>query len=412
MLTQLGKVFDVDLLLLTREPLRDEQRAALAACCRRIIRVPLRGATRLDKLLLACRSLYRRRPYHCSLIEASLGACPEVLEWILEYPGVVYASYGHWGTLVHRQDARNWILDQQHVATDFWRVYRAQTRNPFLKIAAGVNIRLATGHFRHVYPAVGQVVSVCDEDRELTYAVARSASVEVIANGVDCAHYAPAPSPRSGTDTLLFVGTSEPRNVTALTRVIRRILPGVQRQLPSSQLLVAGNIATRDQALFKDVRSAVFTGPVDDLRDAFNGTDVFVVPHTDTHGSQLKVAVAMAMGMPIVSTVQGIRGMPLVADQSVLTAADDEQFANAVVALLADADLRRRLGAAARAAALAHLDWPALGKRLVALVHQVGHGAGSENTVSHLREALPGPRLPARLHSDEPHPGDEERQWT
>ena len=375
LLRELSHAFDVELLLLTREPLSDEQRAVLGEFSRRITRIPLRGVAGWDRLRTAWRSLTWGRPYHCSLVEASFHAHPDVLQRVLHFAGVVYASYGHWGTLVHGQTAKNWIIDQQHADADAWRVYVAQVSSPFVKAAASVNWRLAVRHFRHIYPGVGRVVSVCEEDGQLTLALAPTASVEVIENGVDCSYYAPDGRMKPGRRSVLFVGTASPRNMKALKRFVGQILPLVRRSMPAVQMVVGGDFGPRAQAQFDGERDIVFTGPVDDLRDAFNNSDVFVVPHADTHGSQLKVALAMAMGMAIVSTSEGVRGMPLVDGQSALIAADDEEFAARVVALLNDAPRRARLGAAARQSALARLDWPVLGKRLVKMVENVALAA-------------------------------------
>jgi glycosyltransferase involved in cell wall biosynthesis len=84
-----------------------------------------------------------------------------------------------------------------------------------------------------------------------------------------------------------------------------------------------------------------------------------------------KIAEAMAMGMAIVSTPQGMRGFSLVNGESVLIAHNEEQFASHVVALLRDQARRRSLGAAAREVALSTIDWPVLGKRLVGIIHSV-----------------------------------------
>jgi glycosyltransferase involved in cell wall biosynthesis len=371
LLTQLSTHYDVELLLLTRTPLTAEQHTVLSQFSRRIRRVPLRGGSRADKVRLAWRSLVRKRPYHCSVIDASFEEHPDLLEEIRGFPGVVYASYGHWGTLVHRQTAPNWVLDQQHSAADFWRVFRSHTWNPLLKVAASVNEHLASRHFKHVYPGLGLVVSVCEEDMALTTALAPHTPVAVIQNGIDCSHYAPNPSVCPVDRSILFVGTDEHRNMQALARLVRQILPRVRRSLSGVRLTVGGNIGLAARRRFQRDRDIVFTGPVEDLRQAFSGSSVFVVPHTDTHGSQLKVAVAMAMGMPIVSTAQGIRGLPLVDGESVLLADDDDDFARCVSALLRDAPRRARLAAAARRAAETHLDWRVLARSLVTMVDDI-----------------------------------------
>ena len=131
---------------------------------------------------------------------------------------------------------------------------------------------------------------------------------------------------------------------------------------------MGGDFSAKAQAGFAGIPGLRFTGRVDDMRPVFEQSDVFVAPFEETHGSKLKVAEAMAMGMAIVTTPAGIRGFSLIDGESVLVARDDERFAALVTRLLRDPLERERLGAAARHAALATIDWVVLGKRLTHIV--------------------------------------------
>ncbi|WP_129677264.1 glycosyltransferase [Candidatus Chloroploca sp. Khr17] len=111
-----------------------------------------------------------------------------------------------------------------------------------------------------------------------------------------------------------------------------------------------------------------FTGKVDDMRPFFNTSDVFISPFEEPHGSKLKIAEAMAMAMPIVSTPQGIRGFDLTHAQSVMLARNSQEFAAYCIELLNSSDQRERLGQAARQKALETIDWQVLGKKLRQIV--------------------------------------------
>jgi glycosyltransferase involved in cell wall biosynthesis len=191
LLTELSAAFEVELLVLVREPLRVDQRAALASVSARVTEIPLRDATLTQRLRNALWGAVSGRPYHCAVIESSLRAHPDVRRRLQDYPGVVYASYGHWGTLASRRGRRNWILDQQHANVDFWRTYRSLMPNPAKKLFGALNERLVRRHFRDIYVAMGRIVSVCEEDRGLTLDLAPRAHVDIIPNGVDCVYFEP-----------------------------------------------------------------------------------------------------------------------------------------------------------------------------------------------------------------------------
>lgn len=372
LLKELSKVYEVELLLLLLEPLSAQQVKVLNNYSKSLLQVPAKNITISDKILLVKSMFYSRIPYHCAVLRQSFQTYPEILERIQNYPGVVFASHGHWGTLTGDQQFQNWILDQMDADIDVWRVYASQTSKPLMKLAALINWRLADRHFRLIYRNVGHIISVCEEDKQLTLAIDPTVRVLVISNGVDCSYYnTPDRKQKTGPPRLLFTGNHAARNMTALKAFVRDIFPQIQRELPDVELLVGGNFNNKAQAEFKKYHSVRFTGRVDDIRPVFNQSDVFVAPFEETHGSKLKIAEAMAMGMAIVSTPEGIRGFPLVDGKSVLVAYNDEQFASLAASLLTDPIRRKKIGTQARQFAEVYLDWKVLGNRLTERVNSV-----------------------------------------
>lgn len=368
LLKELSKVYTIDLVVLSRKALSAEQRRELQKYASSIASVPMAGSDLLNKLRVLVHMFTHRMPYHCALLDLSFCRAPGILEQVLSFPDVVYASYGSWGTLARDRNAHNWILDQHNADVDFWRAYASQSPNLWLKLAALANWRLAAKYFPEVYTCVGRVVAVCEEDRQLTLLVNPKARVDVIENGVDCAYYAPDRIPRSGPPRLLFTGTSVPRNVMALRQFTSNVWPLIRRQLPENELWVAGNFKPEAQTEFKKYDNLHFTGRVEDIRPYFNQSDVFIAPFEETHGSKLKIAEAMAMGMAIVSTPEGIRGFSLIDGESVLVAHTPQQFADYAITLLLDPERREQLGKAARQVAMTTIDWQVLGTRLRKIV--------------------------------------------
>ncbi len=371
LLKELSKVYEVELLLLLLKPLSAQKVKVLNNYSKSLIQVPAKNITISDKMLLVKTMFYFRIPYHCAVLRKSFQAFPEILNKMQNYPGVVFASHGHWGTLTGDRQFPNWILDQMDADIDFWRVYASQTSKPLIKLAALINWRLADRHFRLIYRNVGHIISVCEEDKQLTLAINPTARVHVIPNGVDCSYYTPDRKQKTRPPRLLFTGTHAARNMTALKAFVHDIFPQIQRELPDVELLVGGNFNNKAQAEFKKYHSVQFTGRVDDMRPVFNQSDVFVTPFKETHGSKVKIAEAMAMGMAIVSTPEGIRGFPLIDGESVLVVYNDEQFASLAVSLLTDPIRRKRIGTKARKIAEASIDWKVLGHRLTKIVNSV-----------------------------------------
>jgi glycosyltransferase involved in cell wall biosynthesis len=83
---------------------------------------------------------------------------------------------------------------------------------------------------------------------------------------------------------------------------------------------------------------------------------VVVVPLRIGGGTRLKIFEAMAMGKALVSTSIGAEGLEVESGRDLLLADDAASFADAVILLLRDAAVRRRLEQAAVQLA-AQYDW-------------------------------------------------------
>jgi len=79
-------------------------------------------------------------------------------------------------------------------------------------------------------------------------------------------------------------------------------------------------------------------------------------------GTRLKIYEAMATGKAVVSTTVGAEGLDVHHGRDIILADDPASFAQAVIMLLRDAELRRRYEKAAAGTA-ARYDWPAIGER-------------------------------------------------
>ena len=115
-----------------------------------------------------------------------------------------------------------------------------------------------------------------------------------------------------------------------------------------------------------------FVGAVlhDELPDLYRAADLFVLPaihdpRGNVDGLPNVVLEAMASGLPVVASA--VSGIPLAvidgATGLLVPEGDAGALRNAVAALVADPEARRRMGAAARRRAEADLTWDAVGAR-------------------------------------------------
>jgi glycosyltransferase involved in cell wall biosynthesis len=115
------------------------------------------------------------------------------------------------------------------------------------------------------------------------------------------------------------------------------------------------------------------TGTVPDVRPYLERSAVVVVPLRVGGGTRLKIFEAMAMEKAVVSTRIGAEGLPVQHDIELLLADDAPSFATAVVRVLRDHAMARRLGETAAARVRGNFGWAAVTEQFSALCERVAH---------------------------------------
>lgn len=200
--------------------------------------------------------------------------------------------------------------------------------------------------------ALSAATFVCSERDRAHLARMGMRRVSVVPNALAMPVEAPGVS---AAPTLLFVGAYEyPPNAEAAARLVTRIFPLVRRAVPGARLLLAGKGGEALPVVRAGVPEGVeVLGFVPDLDALYAGARVVVCPLVNGGGTRLKLIEAAGYARPMVSTRVGAEGLDFAEVREVVVRDDDAGFAEACVALLRDDGACARLGAAARARALA-----------------------------------------------------------
>ena len=180
----------------------------------------------------------------------------------------------------------------------------------------------------------------------------------VIPNCIELGSYANiAPNP-GACHALIFSGnlTFGP-NLDAMRFFLAEIWPLVRAEQPSSHLKITGHADRAALGPLADDSQVILTGYLPDVRQAVADAMVSVAPLRTGGGTRLKILEAMAIGTPVVATSKGAEGLDVRHEEHLLIADEPRVFAECVVRLLRDADLRRNLAANARALVAARYDW-------------------------------------------------------
>ena len=214
---------------------------------------------------------------------------------------------------------------------------------------------------------------VCsDEDGAITQAQNSQIRVATIANGADTTFFTPQRQPDT-RPTILLLGTMHYYpNVDSVHYFFETIYPALRQAQPDLQVLIVGHQPPPAIQALAELPGVTVTGSVDDVRPYMARSWLLAVPLRLGGGTRLKIAEAMAAGLPVVSTTVGAQGLNVTHDQDLLLADTPAAFVTTTLRLLNDDSLQRRLGEAGRKLVESSYSWQALGQQFATLCAEVG----------------------------------------
>jgi glycosyltransferase involved in cell wall biosynthesis len=291
------------------------------------------------------------------------------------------------------------VLFQHNVESEIWRRHAAMAGNPAKKMLYAMEFRKMFRYERAIVCKFQHVIAVSDNDRRILAQWVDGDRITVVPTGVDLAEYRPGPAEtdKMATDSssasaplLTFVGAMdwEP-NIDGIEYFCSEVWPLITAEVPRARLRIVGRNPDRrvqKWASSADARSIddpsigdhsvdhhsvdhhsidhhsiEVTGRVPSVVEHLRQSAVVIVPLRIGGGTRLKIYEAMATGKAVVSTTVGAEGLDVQHGRDIILADDPGSFAQAVIMLLRDPELRRRYEKAAAETA-ARYDWPAIGE--------------------------------------------------
>jgi glycosyltransferase involved in cell wall biosynthesis len=233
------------------------------------------------------------------------------------------------------------------------------------KALARMATRLEIRRIRAYQKRVGRLFDVSfassATDAERLVDMGASARPAIVPNGVDTTYFdnqGEYGSPFAAQ--LLFSGHMgyEP-NVDAILYFWREIWPKITARVTGAQLLIVGTSPseTVQQLAREHPEQITVTGWVDDVRPYLARALVCLAPLRSGSGTRLKILEAMAMRRPVVSTSIGCEGLDARDQESILIGDTPEAFAEAVVKLLGQEVVWKRLSENGRKLVVERYSW-------------------------------------------------------
>jgi polysaccharide biosynthesis protein PslH len=215
---------------------------------------------------------------------------------------------------------------------------------------------------KRLCPGFALNAMVSDLDGERLRQLAPGSRTLTVANGVDIEFFEPPRTDTAVPGRVAFLGpTYMFPNRDGIQFFLAQAWPQVRRSVPEATLHLIGKGSDLDRDRFEAHPGVVCRGYVTDIRPHMMEASCAIVPLRVGGGTRLKILDAWAMGRAIVSTTIGAEGLSIRDGENILIRDHPEEFAQAVVRVLRDRDLRLALERNARTTAVEVYAWDRIG---------------------------------------------------
>lgn len=237
------------------------------------------------------------------------------------------------------------ILEQHNVESDFFAQF-ADRKGGVVRLVGKAEHRLAESFERAQVLAADHVVAISEADAERFRAMGSKTTTLVPQCATRKAGEVFAPA----QGCALYVGNlGWHPNVAGLDWFFAHVWPEIRAARPDLTLRICGSGLAKDADGKTIVPKAwclpgvEVVGFVEDLAAEYEKAAVLVAPVRSGSGVRVKILEGMSYGVPIVTTEDGARGLPLTSGRELFIASDAHAFASDVVRVAYDTELGAQL---------------------------------------------------------------------
>lgn len=174
---------------------------------------------------------------------------------------------------------------------------------------------------------------ISEQDRKLIQHP-RKGEIKIIKNGVDLTHFFPGNHEKQFD--IVFTGNmAYPPNVDAAIFLVKEIMPLVWKQKPDAKLLLAGASPVKKIKNLAGKRITV-SGWMNDIRNAYLSSHIFIAPMRIGTGLQNKLLEAMALKIPAITTSLANAALGARNGEEILIGNSAEEISGKILLLLND----------------------------------------------------------------------------
>jgi len=248
------------------------------------------------------------------------------------------------------------VLDLPDAYSLYWKRRAGLKRNFLIRLFNKIEYRKVI-KYENIISEFDLNLVCSDEDKEFLKNSHCTSEIEILPNGVDVDIFKDIKHDYSIPNRIIFTGNMDyAPNIDAASYFVRQILPVIEKKIPEVKFYIVGQKPVA-KVLNLQSKNVIVTGFAEDLALEYSKSTVAVSPVRIGAGTLNKVLEPMAMGIPVVSTEVGFKGLGAKSGEGVILANGTDDFAEKTIKLLENQEYREEVGRKGKKIVYSNFSW-------------------------------------------------------
>lgn len=315
---------------------------------------------KINVFLGITKSLFNGTPFqtgyytHSKSIKAFHNYCSEIK------PDVIFNQFVRTGNYVKRNIPQ--VLDYQDALSANMEGRAIKSKSPIIKLFFKREAKRLRRYEAKMFDVFDKLTIIVEADKkEIRHT--RQGEIIVLPNGVDNSYFEYKRIDKKEFDIIFSGGMSYAPNIVAANYLGKEIMPLVWKKLPNTKLVIAGsNPASSVKSLAS--KRIIVTGWVDDMKEYYAKSKIFIAPMQIGTGLQNKLLEAMAMNLPCITSTIANQALRAILNKDILIANTPQENANQIIELLVNREKAKSIAEKGNQFVKQNYRWETYGKLL------------------------------------------------
>lgn len=320
----------------------------------------------LPKYLSAIRCFFKvfsSKPYQIIYFES--GKFKSVYERFVQENeiDVIHTQHLRMSQYSHKSLTIRRVLDLPDAYSLYWERRAKLKRNFVLKIFDRIEHKKVI-KFEKIINEFDLNLVCSEEDKLFLKKTHVTSNINILPNGVDLDCFTSYEHDYSIKDRIIFTGNMDyAPNIDAVVYFVNEIFPLILNECKNVKFFIVGQKPVRKVLSLKS-DNVIVTGFAKDLASEYNKSTIAVSPVRIGAGTLNKVLEPMALGIPVVSTQVGFKGLGIVSGEGAVLANTSEEFSKEIIKLLKNESYRRTVGLKGKKVIYDNFSWDNIAMKL------------------------------------------------